>query len=47
MDPDDEKGAVDASKKLEKQEESRVTSTTSKEDISSEACVTSLKCQML
>uniref|UniRef100_G1NHV4 Dihydroxyacetone phosphate acyltransferase n=1 Tax=Meleagris gallopavo TaxID=9103 RepID=G1NHV4_MELGA len=28
VDPDDEKGAVDASKKLEKQEESRVTSTT-------------------
>lgn len=29
VDPDGEKGAVDASKKLEKQEESRVTSTTS------------------
>ncbi|XP_048794130.1 programmed cell death protein 2 isoform X2 [Lagopus muta] len=29
VDPDDEKGAGDASKKLEKQEESRVTSTTS------------------
>lgn len=47
VDPDDEKGAGDASKKLEKQEESRVTSTTSKKYVSSEACVTSLKRQML